>query len=239
MGYVVKMPKLGLEMEEGTLLEWYVDEGDSVEEGETIAEVESEKSIGEIDAREDGVLRFIGCEEGATVPPGAPIGIVADAGEDIADLKSEFETTNEVPSEPAAAEASTVETTASSSESKGDEDQATETTSASTDVRASPKAKRRADELGVDITGLDGSGPQGAITADDVEAAADTGAETEPATEQVKASPRAERRADELGIELTELDGSGPQGAITADDVENAAETQSKEAKPEAGRNPQ
>ncbi|HET7325586.1 MAG TPA: lipoyl domain-containing protein, partial [Halococcus sp.] len=77
MGYVVKMPKLGLEMEQGTLLEWHTAEGDTVKEGETIAEVESEKSIGEVDAREDGVLRLTNLGEGETVPPGTPIGIVA------------------------------------------------------------------------------------------------------------------------------------------------------------------
>ena len=54
MGYVVKMPKLGLEMEEGTILDWYVEEEDTVEEGEAIAEIESEKTVAEIDAREVG-----------------------------------------------------------------------------------------------------------------------------------------------------------------------------------------
>lgn len=50
MGYVVKMPKLGLEMEQGILLEWYIEEGGSVE-------IESEKSIGEIETREDGIVQ--------------------------------------------------------------------------------------------------------------------------------------------------------------------------------------
>ena len=98
MGYVVKMPKLGLEMEEGTILDWYVEEEDTVEEGEAIAEIESEKTVAEIDAREGGVLRLLEVEEGATVPPGTPIGIIADANEDIADLESEFETENSLES---------------------------------------------------------------------------------------------------------------------------------------------
>ncbi|PSP61058.1 hypothetical protein BRC77_14085, partial [Halobacteriales archaeon QH_8_64_26] len=77
MAYVVKLPQLGLEMEEGTILEWYVEEGGAIEEGEVLLEVESEKSIGEVEAREDGVLRVLAIGEGETVPPGAPIGIVA------------------------------------------------------------------------------------------------------------------------------------------------------------------
>ena len=235
MGYVVKMPKLGLEMEQGTILQWYVQEGATVEEGETIAEVESEKSIGEVDAREDGILRLIGQDEGATVPPGTPIGIVAGADEDIADLKAEFETG--VPAETGGTEPDEGEMVEASSKSADGQTDFEDTVSRteSSEVKASPRAKQRANELGVDLTGVDGSGPQEAITADDVEAAADTGAETESVTEQVKASPRAERRADELGIDLTEVNGSGPQGAITVDDVENATKAVSEEAAPKEG----
>lgn len=233
MGYVVKMPKLGLEMEQGTLLEWHIAEGDTVEEGETIAEVESEKSIGEVDAREDGVLRVIELEEGTTVPPGTPIGIVAGADEDITDLEAEFDTDDSP--ETAETEANMDDTVEAASKSEGGQTDTEETTSQTemSDVKASPRAEQRATELGIDLTEVDGSGPQGAITADDVEAATETEAETEPATEQVRASPRAEQRANDLDIDLAEVDGSGPQGAITADDVENATEALSEEAVPE------
>lgn len=233
MGYVVKMPKLGLEMEQGTILEWHIAEGDTVEEGETLAEVESEKSIGEVDAREDGVLRLIELEEGTTVPPGTPIGIVAGADEDIADLEAEFDTDEE--STEAAVSDADESDTESSAESTGEEAETTGNASGTepADVKASPKAERRADELGVDLTEIDGSGPQGAVTAEDVEAASDTETETETATEQVRASPRAEQRADELEVDITGVDGSGPQGAITVDDVETAAEASSEEPTPE------
>lgn len=233
MGYIVKMPKLGLEMEQGTILEWHVAEGDTVKEGETIAEVESEKSIGEVDAREGGVLRLIEFEEGATVPLGTPIGMVAGEDEDITDLEAEVDAA--ASTEIAETEADGDDTVEAASESAGGQTDAEESMSRAEapDVKASPRAEHRADELGVDLTRVDGSGPQGAITADDVEAAADTKAETEPATEQVRASPRAERRADDLGIDLTEVDGSGPQGAITVDDIENVAESLSEEVAPE------
>ncbi|MFC7006808.1 E3 binding domain-containing protein [Halalkalicoccus salilacus] len=255
MGYVIKMPKLGLEMERGTLLEWYAEEGDAVEEGEVIAEIESEKSIGEVEAREDGVLRLVGLEEGETVPPGTPIGIVAGADEEISDLTSEFEDSAE--SEPdadagsdRAGEVGSDETEASSTSATGtDSGPAAGTASTADEVKASPRAKRRAEELDVDLAGIEGSGPQGAITADDVEAAAESGAaaeaeteaaaaeaEAKSAAEGVKASPRAKRRAEELGVDLTGVDGSGPQGAITADDVEAAkAEATPAEAVTQAG----
>jgi len=77
MGYVVRMPKLGLEMDRGTLIEWRIDAGESVNEGDVIADIESEKTSAEVDSREDGVLRKTYLEPGETVEPGDPIGIVA------------------------------------------------------------------------------------------------------------------------------------------------------------------
>lgn len=200
MGYVIKMPKLGLEMERGTLLEWYAEEGDAVEEGEVIAEIESEKSIGEIETREDGVLRLIGLEEGETVPPGTPIGIVAGADEEISDLTSEFEDSAESEPEPDAdagsdrsGEVGSDETEASSTSATGtDSGPAAGTASTADEVKASPRAKRRAEELDVDLVGIEGSGPQGAITADDVEAAE---TEATPAEAVTQAGPDSERTA--------------------------------------------
>lgn len=200
MGYIVKIPKLGLEMEQGTLLEWYFEEGDTIEEGDVIAEVESEKSIGEVDAREDGVLRIIDLQEGETVPPGTPIGIVADADEDIGDLKSEFETGGEESAESADDAAGMSTGDGSSSEAAANQGDATGTTSesASADVRASPKAERRAEELDVDLTTVDGTGPQGAITADDVEAATGTTVSEHTDDTSTKLHPQAENLLHDL-----------------------------------------
>lgn len=222
MGYVVKMPKLGLEMEQGTLLEWHVAEGDSVEEGETIVEVESEKSIGEVDAREDGVLRLIGLEEGEAVPPGTPIGIVASPDEDIADMEAEFDT--EATTTDSEADEEATATASADSENGETSETRSRSPSEASDVKASPRAERRAEELGVDLSEVTGTGPQGAVTADDVESAAETESEADPTSEQIRASPRAERRAEELEVDIATVNGSGPQGAITVDDVEAAVE---------------
>lgn len=187
MGYVVKMPKLGLEMERGTLLEWYVEEGAEIEEDEVLAEIESEKSIGEIEAREDGVLRLVDLEEGESVPPGTPIAIVAGADEDISELEDEFDTEEaESPVDVESGSEDAIETTAETeaASSAGPD--------ASTDeVRASPRAERRAEELGVDLADIDGTGPQGAITADDVESAAE-----ETPAEAVESAVEAAEPAD-------------------------------------------
>jgi pyruvate dehydrogenase E2 component (dihydrolipoamide acetyltransferase) len=222
MGYIVRMPKLGLEMKEGTVLDWYFEEGESVGAGDVVAEIESEKSVGEVEAREGGVLRRIVLEEGATVAPGAAMGIVAGEDEDISDLESEIEPTEtegegeaETADEPeTAAEETTAAETAPTAEA-GPEP------TAPSEVKASPRAKDRASDLGVDLTRVEGTGPGGAITEEDVEAAAEGAAPT-PASE-VKASPRAEDRAADLGVDLTRVEGTGPGGAITEEDVEAAA----------------
>ncbi|MES3517507.1 MAG: E3 binding domain-containing protein [Natronomonas sp.] len=224
MGYIVKMPKLGLEMEQGTLLEWTIDVGTEVTEGEKIAEVESEKSVGEVEAREDGVLRKQYLEAGAAVPPGAPIGIFAAADADISDLEAEAEledgddTTDAEPeSEPEATGSETQ--TASEADGGG-----TSASAAGSNIKASPRAKKRAEELGVELIGIDGTGPQNSITEADVESAAEEAESTKKAeSEQIRASPRARARAEELGVELTGIDGTGPQNSITEADVEAAA----------------
>ena len=219
MGYIVRMPKLGLEMERGVLLEWHAEKGESVEEGDLVAEVESEKSVGEVEAREDGVLRRTYLEEGEEVPPGTPIGIVAPADAEIDDLKAEAEADLDGEGtdveEPTAAEPETERSDAAGGSA--------EPTTTTDDVRASPRARERAAELSVDLETVEGTGYQGAITEEDVEAAAET-PPADTGAGQPDASPRARKRADELGVDLATVEGTGYQGAITEEDVEAAAE---------------
>ncbi|WP_144921225.1 2-oxo acid dehydrogenase subunit E2 [Halorubrum salsamenti] len=225
MGYVVRMPKLGLEMKEGVLLDWAVDEGDSVDADDVVAEIESEKTSAEVESREEGVLRHTFLDEGDAVPPGTPIGIIAAPDADVSDLvaeaESELDDAAPTPDESAAAAEESAES-ATESRSTG------ASTGGSASGKATPRARKRAEELGVDLGAVSGSGPEGAITADDVEAA-------ESGTEEVKASPRAKRRAEDLGVDLAGVSGSGPGGAVTADDVEAAAESAGGSAGDDAG----
>jgi pyruvate/2-oxoglutarate dehydrogenase complex dihydrolipoamide acyltransferase (E2) component len=178
MATIVKMPKLGLEMEQGTVLEWFFRTGEEVSEGDKIAEVESEKSIGEVDARESGAIRRIYIEAGESVPPGTPIGILADSDADVSELEAEAEAELEADvddesgsdPEPTGAQAEDAEATDRSEPPEPAASSADETDQ----IKASPRAKKRAEELGVDLAGVDGTGPMDSITADDVEAAAET-----------------------------------------------------------------
>lgn len=228
MAYVVKMPKLGLEMDSGTLNAWTVSLGDTVEEGATIAEIESEKTTAEIDAREDGVLRRIFVEEGDVTDPGAPLGVVAAPDADIDELVAEVEgESTTVEDEPSSESATTATTAAAEDGGHGAGVQSQSSSASTASVKATPRAKRRAEELGVDLTSIDGTGPQGAVDESDVEAAAD--GEAAESDEDVKATPRAKRRAEELGVALHDADGTGPQGAVTEEDVEAVAATSEPE----------
>lgn len=185
MAYIVRMPKLGLEMKEGMLLEWHVNEGDDLTEEDVIAEIESEKTQAEVEAREGGVLRRIYLGEGESCEPGDPIGIVAGPDEDITELEVTVE--GELEGQIETPEPSEPEETAAA--------EAEETESATGDVRASgqavkasPPARKRAQELGVDLATIEGTGPGGAVTPEDVKQAAQ-GEAVEAKPEQETAEP--------------------------------------------------
>jgi len=223
MGYVVRMPQLGMSMEEGTVVEWSATEGETVGDGAGIAVVESEKTAAEIEAREDGVLRRILVDEGGTVAPGDPIGVVAGPDEELQQYLADLD----VPDAAAAAAGAGAGSGSTTDEASGG---ASSASGSDADVRATPGARALATEEGaVDLTAVEGTGPQGVVTEDDVRAAldADAGPGDAPAPdgaadEDVRATPGARRRAEEAGVSLAGIDGTGPQGVVTEDDVEES-----------------
>ena len=174
MGYLVKMPKLGLEMKQGAVVEWHVDEGGSVSAGDAIVEIESEKSTAEVEAREDGVLRRWLVAIGDPLPPGTPIGIVAGADEDIADLEAEAEDAAPTPEDvPVTGEEGGEQAAAEPTEKVPSE-------GADGDAKVTPRARRRARDADLDLSTVTGTGPQGAITEEDVERALAGGEKAAP-----------------------------------------------------------
>ncbi|ELZ89937.1 dihydrolipoamide S-acyltransferase [Haloferax sulfurifontis ATCC BAA-897] len=228
-------------MKSGELSAWLVSEGDEVTEGEPIAEIESEKTTAEIDAKEDGVLRRVVLAEGESTAPGGALAIVAGADEDISGLEAdagvgaggdEPAATDDSAADSGAAEATeTAAATGDASSVTKQRPSGSDGPSGNGEVRASPRAKRLADDLGVDLTTVEGSGPQGAITESDVEAAADSGAAAEAddsgaaadtADKRVFAPPSARRLARELGVDIGAVEGTGQNGRITESDVRAA-----------------
>jgi len=182
MSYVVRMPKLGVEMETGIVIEWHLDVGETAEEGDVIAEIESEKSTAEVAAREDGALRERYLDVGEEGPPGAAMGIFAPPDADISSLRAEVDVEPDDAGDEDAdegAEPSTGETTTDDAGAAEYGEEPAQPAGNDGTVRASPRAKRRAEELGVTLARVEGTGPEGGIVADDVAAAAgDAGGRT-------------------------------------------------------------
>ncbi len=166
MAKTLMMPKMGFDMEQGKIVRWLKQEGDAVERGEKVVEIETEKVTIEVENFDDGILHTIVAQAGEEVPVGQPIAVVAQPGEDV-DLAALNITVSTAPAtEPAAAEAA-------ASNGAAVEAPAQETAPAAPAgrVRASPLARRLAAEYGLDLASITGSGPLGRIERRDVEAA--------------------------------------------------------------------
>jgi len=165
MAISVVMPALEMAQETGKLLAWRKKEGEAVKKGEPLLEIETDKAVVEIEAPGDGFLAGITAHEGAVIPVGETIAWLVAAGEKAPALKPAAMPSARATSVTPAAER------AGSTAAKGAA--AAAVTAATRTSQISPKARRLAKELGVDASGISGSGPDGTITAEDVQAAAD------------------------------------------------------------------
>jgi pyruvate dehydrogenase E2 component (dihydrolipoamide acetyltransferase) len=157
------MPALEMAQETGKLLAWRKKEGEAVKKGEPLLEIETDKAVVEIEAPGDGILAGITAHEGAVIPVGETIAWLVAAGEKAPALKAIA-----APS----ARATSVAPVADRAAPAAARGTAEATASTQTSSQISPKARRLAKELGIDTSGLRGTGPDGTITAEDVHAAA-------------------------------------------------------------------
>lgn len=167
----VHMEALSPTMEEGQLVQWLKSEGDDVANGDVLAEIETDKATMELVARGDGVLRKIFLDAGGTAAVGAVIGVIADADEDISGIEGVSGGGGSAPapteeSAPAEAEPAPTE----SAPAPAQPAPAAPVASGGR-VKASPVARRLAEEKGIDVATIAGSGPGGRVVKRDVEAA--------------------------------------------------------------------
>jgi pyruvate dehydrogenase E2 component (dihydrolipoamide acetyltransferase) len=168
MAKEVLMPRMGYDMDEGTLLRWLKGIGDTIERGEPIAEIETDKTNLEIESFEGGVIHKFLIEEGDTVPVGQAIAIVGEAGEEIADDAPAASAPEPAAPEPEpTAEAEEPAVTASSNGAAQQQTQQIDRKPGER-VRASPLVRRLAAEHGLDLQQIGGTGPGGRIIKDDV-----------------------------------------------------------------------
>ena len=170
----VVMPKLSDTMEEGRILRWLKQEGDSVETGQTLAEVETDKATVEMEAYTNGVLRKLVASPGETVKVGEIIAVIGGKDEDISALLGTSAAARPAPARPPAPSAAPPSRPASAAPAPARAAAPTPAAAqeaGSRALRASPLALRMAAESGVDLGGLRGTGPQGRVIKRDIEAA--------------------------------------------------------------------
>jgi pyruvate dehydrogenase E2 component (dihydrolipoamide acetyltransferase) len=211
------MPKFEMTQETGKVLAWLKNEGQMVQKGEPLLEVETDKVNQEVEAPASGILAAISAPPGQVVPIATPIAYILKPGETLGASAGSISSSSVgttgaragagAPVEPKPAEAT--------AEENGH-------------AKATPLAVRLADSNGIDLNKLVGTGPLGRITKEDVEAA--IAAAAAPHVEgaltrgqAIPAVPAARRLAKELDIDLAAVKGTGPEGRIQSVDVERTA----------------
>jgi pyruvate dehydrogenase E2 component (dihydrolipoyllysine-residue acetyltransferase) len=172
MAEIVPMPKLGFDMSEGTLVRWVIQEGETVAKGAVLAEIETDKATVEVESAFEGVVARHLVDEGTVVPVGDPIAVVGAKDEKIdfdallgAEAGKEEKPKKEKPKEeatPGEAPAAKPAMIAAAPVEEG--------VNLPAGVRASPLARRMAEDEGIDLKQVHGTGPQGRITKKDIEA---------------------------------------------------------------------
>lgn len=190
---VVRMPKMSDTMEEGVIAQWHKNVGDTVESGELVADIETDKATMEYESYNDGVLLYLGAKEGESVKVDGVLAIVGEAGADY-ELLLKAEAAGgsaAAPEAPAPAEATPA---AAASTPAPAASPAAPSVSENGRLKASPLAKKLAADKGIDIRQVTGSGDGGRIVKKDVEnfvpaAASAPAATSEPATTEAAPAP--------------------------------------------------
>lgn len=214
MAEIIIMPKLGFNMNEGKLVQWYKSEGEEITKGEPLFSVETDKTNMDIEATSDGVVKKLLIEEGDQIPVTLPIAVIGSADEDVsaavADAKAQLAAggadVSDAGEAPEAAE-------------KAEAPAETKTPAAAPKtadglIKITPRARRVAAEndLAIEDLAIEGTGWQGGICEKDILEYL--------ASNKVKATPVAAAMAKAEGIDLADIKGSGVNGKIMKEDVE-------------------
>lgn len=173
MATILSMPKWGLAMKTGLVVEWLKHPGDVVRQGEPLVEIESEKATNEVEAPATGILRWLEVAEGQHAPVGAALAVIAAPGEDLSDEKVAALIREDAEIKRQKAEALNRQPSAGKTEVAGTRPSARAPVSPGGRVNASPAARRLAQELGIDLATVVGTGPGGMIGREDVQRAAE------------------------------------------------------------------
>jgi len=202
MATIVKMPKLGLSMQEGTIIKWHKKEGDPVKKDDPLFDLETDKLTNTVNASDEGILRKVLVGDSETVPVLTHVAVIGGADEDISSLIGEEKKPEEV----------------SAPQTEVRDSKPVDASPAAAPVRkggrivATPRAKVVAKELGVDLALVTATGPNGRIVEKDVRKFA----EENSATDDIKISPLAAKVAADIGLDLKKLK---KHGRVFAEDI--------------------
>ena len=199
--YPIAVPKWGIEMVEGTITSWNKSEGDAIAKGDEVFEMESDKIVNVWDSPVDGILRRVLVAAGDAHPVGALLGVIAAASVADSDIDAFIAQHSGAPTE-SVVEADTAQPAAQQTVQTGD-----------AYTRSSPSVRRLADELGVDLGKVTGTGRRGRITDEDVKAAAGGNSS---AAEGVEVIPLSATRKT-IARRLTEAKQTIPHFYLTAE----------------------
>ena len=204
MSKTIQMPALSPTMEEGTLAKWLVKEGDTVSSGDLLAEIETDKATMEFEAVDEGVIAKILVSEGSEgVKVGTVIAIIAEEGEDVATVAAGGG--EAAPKAEAAPEKAAAETAAAPAAPAPSKSAAAPAASSEDEgrIKASPLARRLAQEKGIDLSAVSGSGPNGRIVKGDLDGAKQGGTPSAaaPATAPAEKAPAAPPPAAPTGAQ--------------------------------------
>lgn len=227
MAHIFNMPQLGSTMEEGTILKWHKQEGDTVRQGETLLEIETDKATMEVESEVSGVVRKILAKNDALIAIRTPIAIIGDAEEPIEHLLGEAgaggaSAANGAAVAPLKPTSDLLSKDLPDASPKREQEK----------ILISPRARRYADEHGVPLAALAGrgSGPQGRIVERDVEAFLQQPSSRPVAAAEtaspIRATPLASRMAEDLGVNLKDLALGLPGSRVRSEDVLRHAETE-------------
>ncbi|MEO8774103.1 MAG: biotin/lipoyl-containing protein, partial [Gelidibacter sp.] len=174
---VVTMPRLSDTMEEGTVATWLKKEGDTVEEGDILAEIETDKATMEFESFQSGTLLYIGLQEGDTAKVDSLLAIIGPEGTDVSGIAKNFkiggadkkETTSKKETAKPSVKEEKKEAAVTTSTSTSTSSLSSSSTSDSSRVFISPLAKKMAEEKGINLSQVKGSGESGRIIKRDIE----------------------------------------------------------------------
>lgn len=224
-----RMPSLGADMKDGRVVEWFVAPGDRVRRGDVVGVVDTAKGAIEMEIWTDATVEEIVAPPGTKVPVGEVLlrlreGAEEEAGAAPPPSEGTAPPEAEVPAEPVQPAAVTSEVASPEAPPPAAPpapapSSAPDRRPPTTLVRASPAARKLAAAHGVDLAGVRGTGPEGAVVLEDVEALVEGAGVAAAEGPEIHATPVARRMAEVHGVDLSAVQGTGPHGTVTREDV--------------------